>query len=198
MQAERRQRSCITFTQSSVTPRRHCRVSCPTAAGQHLGYPILLLTPPSSCPTDQKLLHFLQGYQILPALGSAGLQGGRKQQEPKAGDGRKGIEGQPAAHWAGSAIKTAPDWIKIIRNCALTSQKQKNEEFKVGKCGFALEYPDVAIQHSQPGSSRQRGEGLLDLQQQENVGSSPSCESAQKHLPGEPLLKHCQPQLLPH
>lgn len=83
--------------------------SCPTAAGQHLGYPILLLTPPSSCPTDQKLLHFLQGYQILPALGSAGPQGGRKQQEHKAGDGRKGIEGQPAAHWAGSAIKTAPD-----------------------------------------------------------------------------------------
>lgn len=66
--------------------------SCPTTTGQQLGHPILLLTPATSCPTGQELLDFLQGYQILPAPGSAGLQGGRKQQEPKAGDGRKGTE----------------------------------------------------------------------------------------------------------
>lgn len=60
-----------------------------------------------------------------------------------------------------------------------------------------LEYPEVAMENSQPGSSRQRGEGLLDLQQQEDVGSSPASESAQMLLPGELLLKHCQPDLLP-
>lgn len=60
----------------------------------------------------------------------------------------------------------------------MTSQKQNNEEFKVAKMWtcpleYPEQFPDAAIQHSQPGSSRQRGEGLLDLQQQENVGSSP-------------------------
>lgn len=35
------------------------RWSHPTTAGQHLGYPILLLTPPTSCPTGQQLLDFL-------------------------------------------------------------------------------------------------------------------------------------------
>lgn len=128
------------LTRSSVTSRGHCRVVLPHSSRTALGYPILLLPPPTSCPTGQELRHFLQDYQILPAPGSAGLQGGRKQQEPRAGDGRKGMEGLPAAHWAGSAIETAPDLIKI-RIYALTSQKQKNEEFKVAKCGFAPGIP---------------------------------------------------------
>lgn len=44
----------------------------------------------------------------------------------------------PAAHWAVKlGIKTAPDLLKIIKNCAVTSQKQNNEEFKVARCGLA-------------------------------------------------------------
>lgn len=137
MRAERRERSCIIFTvichlqgtlQGGPTPRQQDSTWDTPSCCSHL---------PRAAPQASNCWIFCRVPKFCLLQGQLGSQGGRKHQEPKAGDGRRGREGLPAAHWAVPGIKTAPDLIKIIRNCAVTSQKQKNEEFKVAKCGLA-------------------------------------------------------------
>lgn len=120
---------------------------------------------------------------------------------PKAGNGRKGIEGLPAAHWAVSGIQTAPNFKNIINNCAVTSQTQKNEELKVAKRGLApwntlnsLMLPSSTASLAVRG---REGKGSWTSSSRNMQGPLPASETAPKQLPGELLLKPCQPELLP-
>lgn len=161
------------FLRSSVTSRGAAPPHNRTAPG----------IPHPAAHTSHKLPHWpgTAGFCVgLPNSACSGVSwapGWERTAGPKAGDARKGIEGLPAAHWAVSGIKTTPDFKKYHQE--LSSDLTNAEKLGIEGCQMwtcpleYTEFPDLAIQHSQPGSSRHRGERFLDLQQQEHAGSSP-------------------------
>lgn len=101
--------------------------------------------------------------------------------------------------------RKAPALFYISRNCLGTSQKQKNEEFKVAKFGlthrntwndpFVLPPAAACLRRAEQGTARRSSAVAAALGKFRVL--SPGSETVPIKLPGESVVKHWQSESLP-